>query len=192
MILHTFRGEIAPLFPFVVILPSMTFTDLREKKPFLALAILMVGYRHDHVRQTAIAKSMRDIISYKLLIKGERNLDILQSLLVYVDWSVCQLGISWFRPLTDSQNRYHLHQHLGSQLSNLVHLVMAMMTDLGLNKKILAKNLTSTFDNSGCSGRAGSAPSAMPATNRAVPNSSIIRTLEERRTFLGCFFLTSM
>lgn len=78
----------APLFPFVVILPSMTFIELRDKKPFLLLAILMLGFRHDQVRQTAIAKKIREIISYNVLIKGEQSLDILQCLLVYLNWSV--------------------------------------------------------------------------------------------------------
>ena len=86
--LHVFRNELTPLFPFVVIPPSMTFADLREKQPFLALVILMIGCRHDHVQQTAISKAIRDIISHNIFIKGERNLDILQSLLVYVNWLV--------------------------------------------------------------------------------------------------------
>ena len=86
MILHAFRSEMAPLFPFVVVPPSTTFAHLREEKPFLTLAILLVGCRHDSMRQTAIAKAMREIISHSMLIKGERDLDMLQSLLVYVNW----------------------------------------------------------------------------------------------------------
>jgi len=88
MMLQSFCSEMAPLFPFVVILPSMTFIELRDKKPFLLLAILMLGFRHDQVRQTAIAKKIREIISYNVLIKGEQSLDILQCLLVYLNWSV--------------------------------------------------------------------------------------------------------
>jgi hypothetical protein len=87
MILQTFRSEMEPLFPFVVTVPSMTFRDLKEKKPFLVLTILMVGCRHDQIQQTAIARKIREILSHNILIKGEQSLDLLQSLLVYVNWS---------------------------------------------------------------------------------------------------------
>jgi hypothetical protein len=93
LMLQTYRSEIQPLFPFVVILPSITFTLLRQEKPLLVLAILMVSCRHDQVRQTTIAKKLRELISHKMLIKGERNLDILQCLLVYLSWSVWDLGL---------------------------------------------------------------------------------------------------
>ena len=87
-LLQAFRKDIEPLFPFVLTLPSMTFVDLKEQKPLLVLVILMVGCRYDQVRQTAIARKIREIISYDLLMRGEQNLDLLQCLLVYVNWSV--------------------------------------------------------------------------------------------------------
>ncbi len=86
MMLQTFRREMQPLLPFVVTLPSMTFIELRQEKPLLVLAIMMVSCRHDQIRQTAIAKKLRELISHKMLIQGERNLDILQCLLVYLSW----------------------------------------------------------------------------------------------------------
>ena len=87
VILQFYRTDMEPLFPFVVTPSSMTFTDLRKQKPFVVLAILMVGCSHDQERQTAIAKKIREIMSYNLLIEGERSLDVLQSLLIYVNWS---------------------------------------------------------------------------------------------------------
>ena len=88
MILDRFRTVTTPLFPFVVVPPNMNFADLKEQKPFLTLAVLMVGCRHDHVQQTNIAQTIREIVSNRVLIKGERNLDMLQCLLVYVSWLV--------------------------------------------------------------------------------------------------------
>ncbi|OQV08214.1 Fungal specific transcription factor domain-containing protein [Cladophialophora immunda] len=175
MILETFRTQIQPLFPFVVIPPSMSYLVLKQKKPFLVLAILMVGCRHDQARQIALAKGLREIISHNILIKGEQSLDLLQSLLVYVNW-------------------YHLHLQLGSQLCNLIHLIMAMMIELGLNKEVYSKNLRpGLFARSGYFGETGSVPLATAMMNRVTPlRSSTARTLEERRTFLGCFFLTSI
>lgn len=86
MLLQTFRREIQSLFPFIVIPTSTTYLDLREEKPFLVLAVVMVGCRRDQALQTAIAKRLREIISHNILIKGEKSLDMLQSLLVYVNW----------------------------------------------------------------------------------------------------------
>lgn len=97
IILQTFKDVFQPLFPFVVLQEGVSSQDLRRNKPFLFLVILMVASRHDEVRQAFIAKKLRDIISYTLLVKGERSLEILQGLLIYVNW-------------------YHLHLQLGSQL----------------------------------------------------------------------------
>lgn len=87
-ILQAFRKNIEPQFPFVRTSPNMSFADLKEQKPLFVLAILMVGLRHDQVRQTKIARKIRDIISYDLLTKGRENLDLLQCLLIYVNWLV--------------------------------------------------------------------------------------------------------
>jgi len=84
--LQIYCSEMQPLFPFVVTLPGVTFAELRQQKPLLVLALLMVSCRHDQPRQIAIARKLRELISYMMLIKGERSLDILQCLLVYLSW----------------------------------------------------------------------------------------------------------
>lgn len=78
----------APHFPFIVIPPNLTYQELRKTKPFLSLSILMIGCRHDSPRQVAIARKIGELISYKLLIKAEQNLDILQGLLLFIGWFV--------------------------------------------------------------------------------------------------------
>ena len=87
-ILQAYRKDMEPQFPFVLTSPSMSFVDLKEHKPLLVLAILMVGLRHDQVRQTTIARKIRDIISHDLLIRNQGDFDLLQCLLIYVNWSV--------------------------------------------------------------------------------------------------------
>ncbi|KAJ9297657.1 transcriptional regulator family: Fungal Specific TF [Paecilomyces variotii] len=74
---------------------------------------------------------------------------------------------------------YHFYLRLGSQLTNLFHLIMAMMTDLCLNNAAhpkspskLALGLAKYFEKDG--------------------QSHTTRTLEERRTYLGVFYLTSI
>jgi hypothetical protein len=69
---------------------------------------------------------------------------------------------------------------------------MAMMIELGLNKGVFPKNLKPGLGRLGYFGEAGSVPVTKPTMNKAALSSTATRTLEERRVFLGCFFLTSM
>ncbi|KIW95391.1 uncharacterized protein Z519_03975 [Cladophialophora bantiana CBS 173.52] len=172
IVLQSFRSEMTTLFPFVVIPPSMTFVEMRQKKPFLVLAILMVCYRQDPARQTTIAHKLREMVSHSMLVQGKKSLDMLQALLVYLSW-------------------YHVPVHQSSQVGNIGHLIMALLSDLRLNNGAVVQTLKPSF---GCLepfDNDGSDVSAMRPTSRAAQSSSITRTLEERRTFLGCFFLIS-
>jgi hypothetical protein len=86
LMLDVFRNELTPHFPFVVVSPWVTFSDLRARKPFFLLAVLMISCRHDIPRQGAIAKAIREIISQRMLIKNEQSLDMLQGMLFYLAW----------------------------------------------------------------------------------------------------------
>lgn len=88
LILDTFRTEMALYCPFVTISPEQTVDDLKQLKPFLYMTIMTVGCRHDIPRQTALARKVKELISQKMLLHGERNLDLLQGLLVFLAWSV--------------------------------------------------------------------------------------------------------
>ncbi|ETI19838.1 hypothetical protein G647_08852 [Cladophialophora carrionii CBS 160.54] len=157
LMLDIFRNELTPHFPFVVISPWVTSSDVRARKPFFFLSVMMITCRHDIPRQGAIAKAIREIISQRMLIKSEQSLDMLQGMLFYLAW-------------------YHTHLHLGTQLTNLLHLTMSLMIDLGLNKQTAprryAKPQREYFRMDG-------------RGENVAP-----RTLEERRTYLGCFCLT--
>ncbi|EXJ68069.1 uncharacterized protein A1O5_08684 [Cladophialophora psammophila CBS 110553] len=150
----------------------MTFVEMRQKKPFLVLAILMVGYRQDPARQTTIAHKLREMVSHSMLVQGKKSLDMLQALLVYLSW-------------------YHVPVHQSSQVGNIGHLIMALLSDLRLNNGAVVQTLKPSFGRLEPFGNDGSDASAMRPTSRAAQSSSITRTLEERRTFLGCFFLIS-
>ena len=63
---------------------------------------------------------------------------------------------------------------------------MAGLTELGLNKEASTNPHISGFGRFGYFGKAGS------VLNMGAPEGLAKRTLEERRTFLGCFFLTSV
>ena len=63
---------------------------------------------------------------------------------------------------------------------------MSLLTELGLNKEASADPYVPGFGAFGYFGRAGS------VLNMGAPKGFATRTLEERRAFLGCFFLTSV
>ena len=157
--LEIFRNELTPHFPFIVISPWARYADLRTKTPFLLMAVMMTACRHDVPRQGAIAKAIREIISQRMLLKGEQSLDMLQGMLIYLAW-------------------YHTYLHLGTQLTSLVHLVMSMMIDLALNKPTTLKKYAK--------------PQREYFRMDGRQDTVIPRTLEERRTFLGCFYLTAV
>ncbi|KAL2375060.1 hypothetical protein RJZ57_000464 [Blastomyces gilchristii] len=71
----------------------------------------------------------------------------------------------------------HVHMQLKSQLSNLLPLAMVMVTDLELSREPHTRSKTS--------------PAALREVGRA-PAAPNARTLEERRAFLGVFWLSSV
>ncbi|KIV85104.1 hypothetical protein PV11_00839 [Exophiala sideris] len=158
LILDAYQTHMSLYFPFVAIPVRQTVHELKQLKPFLFMVIMTVGCRHDVLRQTTLARKVREQISHKLLLNGEQNLDLLQGLLVFIAW-------------------YHVQAGLGPQLSNLTHLAMALMIDLGLNKAISPRGKTAL----------GSMAYFRPPDRQ----SSTERTLEERRAFLGVLYVTT-
>ncbi|OAL38891.1 hypothetical protein AYO20_01642 [Fonsecaea nubica] len=157
LMLDVFRNEFMPYFPFVIIQPHTSLEELREQKPFLLMVVMLVTCRHDIPRQTALGKTLKELIGQKMMTYGEQSLDLLQGLLVYLAW-------------------YNVNIHLGGQLTVIVHLVMSVMIDLGLNKNYVPRKY------------------AKPQRDyfRLDRQEGARGTLEDRRTYLGCFYLTSL
>ncbi|KIW40336.1 uncharacterized protein PV06_07543 [Exophiala oligosperma] len=156
-ILKAYWTHMAQYFPFVVIPPDMTLEELKTK-PFLFMTVMTIGCRHHIERQTSLAKRVREVIAEKVLLRGEQSLDILQGLLVYLAW-------------------YHIHFPLGSQLGNLVHLIMAQLSDLGLNRSPDPRYHKGLF------GTVGYFRPEFPGPKR---------TLAERRAYLGGFYISTL
>ncbi|KAF2188998.1 hypothetical protein K469DRAFT_564970 [Zopfia rhizophila CBS 207.26] len=148
----------APLFPFVAIPPDVTPDQLWHEKPVLYMSIMMVACQSDIHRQLNLARMVRYEISQAVLVRGEKSLELLEGLLVYLAWN-------------------HVHLQLGSQLYNLLHIAVAMLTELGLNKEPYAwsKTAAGALREFGRDRRAG-----------------VTRTLEERRALLGVFWMSSI
>lgn len=188
-VLEIFTKQMLPLFPFLMIPSHVTAEELRREKPFLFLNISLVACLNSS-RQKEVVKTVERYVADHIVIRGEHSLDLLQGLLVNMVWytpvSRCQIAPSTgyadghedpFRAETEPQRV----GRSTAQLDAFVHLLVAQSLSLGLNQDVAyQKNLN------------------YPLTylymkeNSRENNHNPVRTLEERRTYLGCYYLTTM
>ncbi|KAH7393357.1 hypothetical protein BKA64DRAFT_84994 [Cadophora sp. MPI-SDFR-AT-0126] len=103
-------------FPFVVVPPNMSLDSLRRQRPFLLLAILCCGTEPNFKLQQHIELELREDLSKRILVKGEKSLDLLQGILVYLTW-------------------YHFYFHPDrEQIYQLSQMAISMTVDLGMDK----------------------------------------------------------
>jgi hypothetical protein len=76
----------AKYFPFVVIDDRISAEELRRAKPFLVEVVLVAGLYKDSGQLTARGKEVVSHLSQRMLLDGEKSLDLLQGLLVYISW----------------------------------------------------------------------------------------------------------
>ncbi|KEF53249.1 uncharacterized protein A1O9_10697 [Exophiala aquamarina CBS 119918] len=105
-----------PLFPFVHILPSATPSSLLQERPILYLAILVVASQNNVERQLKLVKVIREEVSRRFMISSQQDLGVLEGLLVYLAWN-------------------HVHLALGTPSVRVIHMIMALVTELGLDKE---------------------------------------------------------
>ncbi|KAJ5823629.1 hypothetical protein N7447_005969 [Penicillium robsamsonii] len=184
LFMEVFSKKMLPLFPFLMIPANVTAEELRREKPFLYLNILMVACQNPR-RQREIVDVVQSYVAEHIVIRGENSLDLLQGLLVNVTWFI---SVSRF-PRHSSCDRspdvpkldepYHHVIRNTAQLDTFVHLLVAQSYSLGLNQELTYQknvNYTLTY--------------LKEAMNEDDQNP--VRTLEERRTYLGCYYLTTM
>jgi hypothetical protein len=75
-------------FPFVVLPESWTLATLLKDRPFLALGIFSVMSNTNLALQRLLVTKFRKSISERLIVGGEKSLDLLQGLLVHLGWYV--------------------------------------------------------------------------------------------------------
>jgi hypothetical protein len=87
-IVASFRVHMTCYFPFVIVQPGTSAVKLQQTKPVLFAAIVLVSSYYSTVQQKALSEATLRYVSEALLFKGEKNLDLLQGLLVYIAWLV--------------------------------------------------------------------------------------------------------
>ncbi|KAK3691770.1 hypothetical protein LTR37_018428 [Vermiconidia calcicola] len=158
ILLDRFQRLMAPSMPFIVIPTNATAQQLSADKPVLLLAICVVTCFHDFPQQQVMLKNLMRSLSERILMNNEKSIDILQGILVFVAW-------------------YHPHIFHRPQVTNLLHLAIAMITDLGFDRPVQ---------------QCGDFKSATTKAVHGPPAVSRVPTLEEHRILLGTFYLTSM
>lgn len=72
--------------PFVPVGDKVSFEELATSQPFTLHAILMVSSREDKTLQNSLESSFRDRILQTIMIDGEKSVDLLCALIVYLTW----------------------------------------------------------------------------------------------------------
>ncbi len=73
--------------PFVL-LPDTNLDTLRREKPFTLLNALAMAAHTNMNLQDILEREIRESLSQKLIMTGEKSLDLLQGLLLYLTWYV--------------------------------------------------------------------------------------------------------
>ncbi|KAH7076706.1 hypothetical protein BKA63DRAFT_510576 [Paraphoma chrysanthemicola] len=157
ILLNRYMRLMAPHMPFVILATDTCASDLGRTKPFLLQAIAVVAFFHDTETQQILGKHLVRDLCEQVLVNGEKSLSLLQGLLVFMNW---------FNP----------HVYLPQSSTNLLHLAMALVTDLGIDRA------SSTCEKT----RLDAA--AKPYVG--IQSSNIVSN-DERRALLGTFHVTS-
>ena len=86
LLIASYKRDMMPHFPFVIIHPGESLDDLRRHKPLLFLAILFAASYPDIALQVRLNDAVKHAVSQRMLINGEVSFDLLQGLLVYLAW----------------------------------------------------------------------------------------------------------
>ncbi|TAQ88277.1 hypothetical protein B7494_g3380 [Chlorociboria aeruginascens] len=157
-----FRNN-ASNFPFVVIPSHVSLDSLRHQRPFLLLSILTTVSSYSNFKlQDILEEEVRESLSRRVIMNGEKSIDLLQGLLVYVAW-------------------YHFYfKAERQQLYQLSQMAAAMIVDLELNKPLQPDYKPSNFKIN------------IPLVNRNRSQDLLSdEFVEGRRAFLGAYYLCS-
>lgn len=113
-----FTRHMAPHFPAVVFHPDTSAPEVRRTKPILFLAILSVasGISHPGIQGT-LSKELMRVYADRIVLKGEKTLELIQAL---------QVSVIWYGPP-------QLYEE--SKFYQLIHIAAVMALDLSLGKR---------------------------------------------------------
>ncbi|PHH72767.1 hypothetical protein CDD83_4879 [Cordyceps sp. RAO-2017] len=103
--------------PAVVFPPSTSVRELRRTKPYLFLAVMAAASSEMHDLQRVLHKELMQLFAHRIVVAGEKNLELVQAL---------QVAVIWYWP---PENFEEL------KFYQLVHMAAVMALDLGLGRR---------------------------------------------------------
>lgn len=154
-----YNYQMAPHLPAVVFPREMTVGELRKTKPVLFLAVMSAASSEVPNIQRVIVKELMQVFADKIMITGEKSIELVQALNISVIW--------YWPPENFEELKFY----------ELVHMAAIMAIDLGLGKRKSRR-----------ARQIGSAFRDHPFRKHPPPDPT---TIEARRTWLMCYFLTT-
>ncbi|KAF8246624.1 hypothetical protein K440DRAFT_661906 [Wilcoxina mikolae CBS 423.85] len=162
-VLNLYRSQMAAHCPFVIVPLQTTAHQLRHEKPFLFMSVITAASYENLALQRALGEEIMKYLSVHLLLRGEKSLELLQGLLVYLFW-------------------HHYHFKPGNQqLYKLIQLAIALVVDLKLNETPPRANTKQKI----------AIEVSHPSTEESALNRSVYGSFEEKRALVGCYYLSS-
>ncbi|PMD35134.1 hypothetical protein L207DRAFT_466175 [Hyaloscypha variabilis F] len=118
-LLNVYQEQFAPHFPFIQIPDGISVDELRSQKPWLCRTILMVAAQEERLVQQELGKQIVSEMASAILLRGEKSLDMLQSL------CICNLWAYYFTSIIPV-----------NQSTAIFQLALAILFDLGLNRPV--------------------------------------------------------
>ena len=84
-VLEAFRDKHMKSFPFFYFPPDMTAMDLQNNYPMLWM-IIQATCAKSPTRQVELGVRYKEIMARKVIVEGERDIDLLLSVIVYCSW----------------------------------------------------------------------------------------------------------
>ncbi|KAH8820184.1 hypothetical protein F5884DRAFT_763176 [Xylogone sp. PMI_703] len=113
-LLSLFRHRIMNYFPFITIPNDIYPKQIQQESPVLWKVIVMLTIKNNRWR-AELGKSIMNELVNSLLLQGKKNLDLLQSIILFTAWNHHQFIIN-------------------PQMTNLTHLAKALVTNMHLDR----------------------------------------------------------
>ncbi|KAM0283128.1 hypothetical protein ACHAQH_002609 [Verticillium albo-atrum] len=157
-----YNDKMAGHLPAVVFPADMTADELRGTKPVLFLAILAAASSESSVLQRQLVRETMQILAEKIVITGEKSLELVQAIQVTVIW--------YWPPEHFEELKFY----------QLVHMAAVMAIDMGLGKRSSMPKGVTPY---------GVYAYRQSQQRRSLPPDP--KSIEARRAWLGCYYLAT-
>lgn len=178
-----------PNFPFITVRLDTSAQELQIKKPFLFRVVMFVAAIVPPARKMAMQRSVTAYLGQHLLVMEERDIDLLEGLLVLIAWYGSNLMTLTKQQLRNDNFYRGEHQfYLDRQITHLISLATGYAHNLGLTRGSGA--MSQEFRSSTDPTAVGSA--MYTPGQRSFEVLQRQHTIEEQRIYLGCYYLMSV